>query len=87
MVSHWGTLPAHPLSLQMTCSDVSHFDVTDMNEVLEEAWELVEPGMITETEFRELTFENAPRLHTAINPDFFKGAVVESAVASLTPRV
>jgi predicted TIM-barrel fold metal-dependent hydrolase len=64
-------------------SDVGHFDVTDMSEVLEEAWELVEHGMITEQDFREFTFENAARLHTALNPDFFTGTVVEGAVAKL----
>jgi len=64
-------------------SDVSHFDVTDMTEVLEEAWELVEHRMITATDFRAFTFENAARLHTALNPDFFKGTVVEGAVARL----
>ena len=64
-------------------SDVGHFDVTDMSEVLEEAWELVEHGMINETDFREFTFENAARLHTALNRDFFKGTVVEGAVAKL----
>src|SRR5438094_40173 len=69
----------HPLF----SSDVSHFDVTDMTEVLEEAWELVEHGMITRADFREFTFENAARLHTALNPDFFKGTVVEGAVAKL----
>ena len=69
----------HPLF----SSDVSHFDVTDMTDVLEEAWELVEHGMITEADFREFTFENAARLHTALNPDFFKGTVVEGAVAKL----
>jgi hypothetical protein len=72
----------HPL----LSSDVSHFDVTDMSEVLEEAWELVEHGMINEQDFREFTFENAARLHTAMNPDFFKGTVVEGAVARLTQR-
>ena len=69
----------HPLF----SSDVSHFDVTDMTEVLEEAWELVEHGMITESDFREFTFANAARLHTALNPDFFKGTAVERAVATL----
>jgi len=64
-------------------SDVGHFDVTDMSEVLEEAWELVEHGLINEGDFREFTFENAARLHTAVNPDFFKGTVVEGAVAKL----
>jgi hypothetical protein len=62
-------------------SDVGHFDVTDMTEVLEEAWELVEHGLITEDDFREFTFANAASLHTALNPDFFKGTVVEDAVA------
>jgi len=65
-------------------SDVSHFDVTDMTEVLEEAWELVEHGMIGESDFREFTFENAARLHTALNPSFFAGTAVEGAVAKLT---
>jgi hypothetical protein len=65
---------------------VSHFDVTDMSEVLEEAWELVEHGMIGEGDFREFTFENAARLHTALNPDFFKGTAVQDAVAKLRAR-
>ena len=30
-----------------------------------------------------IRFENAARLHTAMNPDFFKGTVVEGAVAQL----
>jgi len=70
----------HPLF----SSDVSHFDVTDMTEVLDEAWELVKHGMIGEDEFREFTFENAARLHTALNPHFFTGTAVEAAVAKLT---
>jgi hypothetical protein len=51
--------------------------------VLEEAWELVEHGMITEADFREFTFGNAARLHTALNPDFFTGTAVEGAIAKL----
>lgn len=62
-------------------SDVGHFDVVDMSEVTEEAWELVEHGLITEDDFRELMFLNPARLHTAMNPDFFRGTVVEGAVA------
>jgi hypothetical protein len=64
-------------------SDVGHFDVVDMSEVLEEAWELVEHGLITEDDFREFVFANPVRLHTAMNGDFFKGTVVEDAVAKL----
>ena len=62
-------------------SDVGHFDVVDMSEVLEEAYELVEDGLITADDFRQFTFANAASLHTAMNPDFFKGTVVEDAVA------
>ncbi len=65
----------------MFSSDVGHFDVIDMSEVLEEAYELVEDNLITEEDFREFVFTNAARLHTSLNPDFFKGTVVEDAVA------
>jgi predicted TIM-barrel fold metal-dependent hydrolase len=78
----WAFREPHKLR-PLFSSDVSHFDVTDMTDVLEEAWELVEHGMITEADFREFTFENAARLHTALNPDFFKGTVVEGAVTKL----
>jgi predicted TIM-barrel fold metal-dependent hydrolase len=62
-------------------SDISHFDVTDMTEVLEEAWELVEHQLIDEPAFRQLTFTNTVALHGRMNPDFFKGTVVEAAAA------
>jgi hypothetical protein len=62
-------------------SDVGHFDVVDMSEVLEEAYELVEHGLVGEEDFREFVFANPVRLHTALNPDFFKGTAVEGAVA------
>ncbi len=64
-------------------SDVGHFDVVDMSEVLEEAYELVDHGLISEADFREFVFTNAASLHTALNPDFFKGTVVEDAVTQL----
>jgi predicted TIM-barrel fold metal-dependent hydrolase len=64
-------------------SDVGHFDVVDMSEVLEEAWELVEHGLIEPEDFREFVFTNPARLHTALNPRFFEGTVVEGAVAKL----
>ncbi|MBM3347601.1 MAG: hypothetical protein FJY55_14050, partial [Betaproteobacteria bacterium] len=37
----------------MMGSDIAHFDVPDPTEVLEEAWEMVEHGLITENDFRE----------------------------------
>ena len=60
--------------------DIGHFDVVDATEVIEEAWEMVEHGHITRANFREFTFGNAVDLHAGMNPDFFKGTVVEDAV-------
>ena len=62
-------------------SDFTHFDVPDFKEVIPEAFEMVEKGFVTEQDFREFTFTNAASLHTRNNPDFFKGTVVERAVA------
>ena len=62
-------------------SDFTHFDVPDFEEVMPEAYENLEKGLMNEQDFREFTFVNAARLHTRNNPDFFKGTVVEDAVA------
>jgi len=63
-------------------SDFTHFDVPSFAEVIPEAFEMVEKGFVTEQDFREFTFTNAASLHTRNNPDFFKGTVVEQAVAA-----
>jgi predicted TIM-barrel fold metal-dependent hydrolase len=65
----------------MMGSDIAHWDVPDMTEVLEEAWEMVDRGWIDEAAFREFTFENPVRFYTGTNPDYFAGTVVEDAVA------
>jgi hypothetical protein len=58
-------------------SDIGHFDVPDMTEVLPEAYELVDDGLITRKDFREFVFDNAVEFWAGMNPDFFKGTVVE----------
>ena len=63
-------------------SDFTHFDVPAFDEVIPEAYELVERGYVTDEDFKDFTFTNAARLHTRNNPDFFKGTVVEAAVAN-----
>jgi hypothetical protein len=63
-------------------SDIGHFDVVNMNEVLEEAYELVEHGVITSEDFREFTFANPARFWAESRPDFFKGTTVADAVAA-----
>lgn len=70
-------------------SDVGHWDVPDVREVLPEAWELVEDGYATVADFRALTFENAVSLWASGNRDFFAGTSVADAVAEelgATPR-
>jgi hypothetical protein len=59
-------------------SDIAHFDVIDATEVLEEAYELVEDGHITEENFREFTFSNVVQLYRGMNPSFFTGTVIEA---------
>lgn len=67
----------------MFSSDVGHWDVPNLREVLDEAYELVEDGVMSEPDFREFTFANPAMLHAGVNPDFFKGTVVETEVAKL----
>ena len=62
-------------------SDFTHFDVPDFRDVIPEAFEMVEKGLVAEQDFREFTFTNAARLHTRNNAAFFKGTVVEQPVA------
>ncbi|HLG69105.1 MAG TPA: amidohydrolase family protein [Chloroflexota bacterium] len=74
----WAYDPRMPGRLKaMFSSDVSHWDVPDMAEVLVEAYEMVEHGLLTEADFREFTYSNALHLHGDMNPDFFKGTVLE----------
>ena len=55
-----------------------------MTKVMVEAYEMVEDGLMTEEDFRAFSFGNAAAMHKGMNPDFFKGTVVEDAVAKLT---
>ena len=64
----------------MMGSDIAHWDVPDMSEVLEEAWEMVDHGWIDEAAFKKFTFSNPVDFYTGTNPQFFKGTVVEGAV-------
>lgn len=61
-------------------SDIGHWDVPDMTQVMVEAYEMVEEGYLTEDDFRDFTFGNVVAMHTGMNPAFFKGTVVEAAV-------
>jgi hypothetical protein len=62
-------------------SDIGHWDVPDILEVLPEAFELVEHDQITADDFRDFVFANSVALWTALAPGFFDGTVVADAVA------
>ncbi|MGR6999033.1 amidohydrolase family protein [Yinghuangia aomiensis] len=68
------TLPA------VFASDVGHWDVRDIRDVLPEAYELVERHQIDEAQFRDFVFANPARLWTSMNRSFFHGTHVEDAV-------
>jgi predicted TIM-barrel fold metal-dependent hydrolase len=69
------TLPA------VFASDIGHWDVRDIREVVPEAYELVEEGHMDESHFRAFVFDNPVRLWTGMNPRFFEGTAVESAAS------
>ena len=64
-------------------SDIGHFDVTDARKVIAKAYSLVEEGSLTSADFRDLTFVHPAEMHAGMNPDIFKGTVVEGAVTAL----
>src|SRR3989454_338323 len=67
-------------------SDAGHFDVVDMRDPLPEAFELVEDGHITESDFHDFVFGNAVRLWGTQNPRFFEGTAVAKEAAALLKR-
>jgi predicted TIM-barrel fold metal-dependent hydrolase len=67
-------------------SDIGHWDVPDMRDVVPEAYELVEVGRLDVEQFRAFTCDNPIRLHAQMNPDFFAGTPVDAyARQLLTP--
>jgi predicted TIM-barrel fold metal-dependent hydrolase len=69
----------------MVASDIGHWDVPDMRNIVPEAWEQVEDGRMSEDDFRAFTCTNVVRMLTAVSPTFFEGTAVESAVAPFLP--
>jgi predicted TIM-barrel fold metal-dependent hydrolase len=77
---------ANPMGARLNAifsSDVGHFDVPDMTDVVPEAYELVEHGLLSDDDFRDFMFANAVRFWGEMNPDFFKGTAVESQAAAV----
>ena len=64
-------------------SDIGHWDVMDARSILSEAYGLVGAGMLTSDDFKALTWTNPVSLHLEMNPDYFKGTVVEAEAEKL----
>ena len=82
----WATRSGNPYGARFKTllgSDIGHFDVVDMAEVLGEACELVDDGLISESDLRDFLFTNPVQFFCGANPDFFKGTRVESAAKTL----
>jgi hypothetical protein len=64
-------------------SDIGHWDVPDITEVLLESHQLVDEGLISEADYRDFVFTNPAGLHASMNPSFFDGTPVEAAARAL----
>ena len=67
-------------------SDIGHWDVMEAKSVLSEAWSLVEGQLLSQDDFRELTFVNPARMHLGMNPHYFKGTAIEAQAADLVAK-
>lgn len=65
----------------MFSSDIGHWDVPEMNDVLAEAHELVEDGRLAPDDFRDFVFTHPVRFYTRVNPRFFEGTRCAEAAA------
>jgi predicted TIM-barrel fold metal-dependent hydrolase len=67
----------------MLGSDIGHWDVPDMTEVLPEVIEPLDKGWISSEDLRDFVFTNPVRFYTDTDPDFFVGTAIEDDVRSL----
>lgn len=76
-------LPSGAALSPLFSSDIGHWDVAHMNEVLPEAHEHLEHGWMDRDQFRAFVCDNAVRMYTDANPDFFAGTALEDYAAGL----
>jgi hypothetical protein len=78
------TIKHRPVQLRpILGTDISHWDAPVMNEVIVEAFELVEDKVLDEADFRAFTFDNPVTLHRSANAEFFRGTVCEKQAAAV----
>ncbi len=67
----------------MFSSDVGHWDVEDNLSILPSSYKMVQRGVMSPQDFREFMADNPIGLHGKMNPDFWKGTVVEDYAAKV----
>lgn len=78
-----GDQPMHPIF----SSDIGHWDVAHMRDVLPEAYEHIEHGWMEPEQFRAFMCDNTIRMYRSANADFFKGTRVEEYAAKVPLEV
>jgi len=67
-------------------SDIGHWDVARMDEVLPEAYEHIEHGWLDAHQFRAFMCDNTLRMYTDANPGFFDGTLIEGYAEKVLKR-
>ncbi len=62
-------------------SDLGHWDVPRFDQPLEEAFELVERGILDADQLRDFVFINPLRFYASLNPEFFTQTAIEKEAA------
>ena len=76
----------NPFGIRMQAffaSDIGHWDVPKMSDILLQSRELVDRGLLEESDYRAFVFENPARLYLGTNPRFFDGTCIEGASRAL----
>jgi predicted TIM-barrel fold metal-dependent hydrolase len=68
-------------------SDLGHYDLMDMRDAAAEAYEGVAMGLMSEQDFRDFVFVNPVKLHCGMNPDFFKGTILEREAHTILDEI
>lgn len=64
-------------------SDLGHWDVPEFDQPVEEAFELVERGILDLDQLRQFLFDNPVRFYASLNPTFFSGTAIGREAAAV----
>lgn len=67
-------------------SDIGHWDVLDMEDVLPDSWRFIKRNLLTPEQYRRFTYEYPAMLHLSMNPNFFDGTRIESQAKELLAK-